>query len=78
MQGLEPNSGIYEDTEDDGNKLSNLSTAISDRAKIVNTDVQLKTEEFSKINSDYNATIQAMNQIVQKFNSVLTDILRSY
>ncbi|GEM75468.1 virulence-associated V antigen [Vibrio sagamiensis] len=78
MQGLEPNSGIYEDTEDNGNKLSNLSTAISDRAKIVNTDVQLKTEEFSKINSDYNATIQAMNQIVQKFNSVLTDILRSY
>ena len=82
QQGLDidtsQNSGIYEDTEDDGNKLSNLSTAISDKSKIVNTDVQLKTEEFSKMNSDYNATIQAMNQIVQKFNSVLTDILRSF
>ena len=57
-------------------KLSNLGTAISDKSKLINDDVSLKTTELNQISSTYNSTVEAINRFVQKYHSVMQDILR--
>lgn len=58
-------------------KLANLGTAISDKSKLINDDVSLKTTELNQISSTYNSTVEAINRFVQKYNSVLQEILRA-
>jgi len=58
-------------------KLPNLGTAISDKSKLINDDVSLKTTELNQISSTYNSTVEAINRFVQKYNSVLQEILRA-
>ncbi|NRB24685.1 virulence-associated V antigen [Shewanella sp.] len=57
-------------------KLASLGTAISDKSKLINDDVSLKTTELNQISSTYNSTVEAINRFVQKYHSVMQDILR--
>ncbi|MPY25679.1 hypothetical protein FM037_27645 [Shewanella psychropiezotolerans] len=57
-------------------QLPNLGTSISDKSKLINDDVSLKTTELNQISSTYNSTVEAINRFVQKYHSVMQDILR--
>ncbi|MBB1268990.1 virulence-associated V antigen [Shewanella sp. SR44-3] len=63
--------------DDWDDKLANLGTAISDKSKLINDDVSLKTTELNQISSTYNSTVEAINRFVQKYNGVLQEILRA-
>lgn len=71
----EYSSAKLDDKWDD--KLANLGTAISDKSKLINDSVSLKTTELNQISSTYNSTVEAINRFVQKYNGVLQEILRA-
>lgn len=71
----EYSSAKLKDEWDD--KLANLGTAISDKSKLINDSVSLKTTELNQISSTYNSTVEAINRFVQKYNGVLQEILRA-
>ncbi|MDF5302994.1 virulence-associated V antigen, partial [Vibrio parahaemolyticus] len=58
-------------------KLSNFSSSVSDKSKLLNDEVQIKTTELNDISSQYNSTVEAMNKFVQKYHSILQEILRA-
>lgn len=66
----------YED-EDDVKYLSNFSSSVSDKSKLLNDEVQIKTTELNDTSSQYNSTVEAMNKFVQKYHSILQEILRA-
>jgi hypothetical protein len=57
--------------EKDSKKLSNFSSSVSDKSKLLNDEVQIKTTELNDTSSQYNATVEAMNKFVQKYHSIL-------
>ncbi|KAB0470340.1 Type III secretion cytoplasmic LcrG inhibitor [Vibrio sp. IB15] len=61
----------------EGDQLASFSNSVSDQSKVKNDTVQLKTTELSDISSQYNATVEAMNKFVQKYHSILQEILRA-
>ncbi|EPH6197143.1 virulence-associated V antigen [Vibrio parahaemolyticus] len=63
--------------DDDLDRLGNFATSVSDKSKLLNDDVQLKTTELNDISSQYNSTVEAMNKFVQKYHSILQEILRA-
>lgn len=63
--------------EKDSKKLSNFSSSVSDKSKLLNDEVQIKTTELNDTSSQYNATVEAMNKFVQKYHSILQEILRA-
>ncbi|WP_436719001.1 virulence-associated V antigen [Vibrio diabolicus] len=62
---------------DDPDRLGNFATSVSDKSKLLNDDVQLKTTELNDTSSQYNSTVEAMNKFVQKYHSILQEILRA-
>lgn len=72
---LEKNSSFL-DTKDNKN-LSNFSSSVSSKSKVLNDEVQLKTTELNDTSSQYNSTVEAMSKFVQKYHSILQEILRA-
>ena len=77
QQGISVNKTSYQNTKEVKN-LSDFSTSISDKSKLLNDDVQLKVTELNDTSSQLNATIEAMHKFVQKYHSILEQILRAF
>ncbi|MGR5110418.1 virulence-associated V antigen [Vibrio jasicida] len=71
-QGMEVGSDSFK-----GDKLSNFSSSVTAESKVLNDEVQIKTTELNDTSSQYNATVEAMNKFVQKYHSILQEILRA-
>lgn len=61
----------------DNNPLSNFATTVGDRAKPLNDKLGQKTTELNDISSRYNAVIEALNRFIQKYESVMQQILQA-
>lgn len=59
----------------DNNKLGNFSTSVGDRARPLNDQVSEKTTRLNDVSSRYNAAIEALNRFIQKYDSIMRDIL---
>lgn len=59
----------------DNNKLGNFSTSVSDRSRPLNDQVSEKTTRLNDISSRYNAAIEALNRFIQKYDSIMRDII---
>ncbi|WP_260691919.1 virulence-associated V antigen, partial [Vibrio parahaemolyticus] len=46
--------------EEKTKKLSNFSSSVSDKSKLLNDEVQIKTTELNDISSQYNSTVEAI------------------
>lgn len=57
------------------NKLGNFSTSVSDRSRPLNDQVSEKTTRLNDVSSRYNAAIEALNRFIQKYDSIMRDIL---
>ncbi|KMW73845.1 virulence factor [Photorhabdus luminescens subsp. luminescens] len=71
MTGLD-NSYKY---DKDNNKLANFSTSVNDRVNPLNNTVQEKTTRLNEVSSRYNAAIEALNRFIQKYDSIMRNIL---
>ncbi|NHB62181.1 virulence-associated V antigen [Photorhabdus sp. RW14-46] len=71
MAGLE-NSYEY---DKDNNRLANFSTSVNDRVNPLNNIVQEKTTRLNEASSRYNAAIEALNRFIQKYDSIIRNIL---
>ncbi|EDP58945.1 virulence-associated V antigen [Vibrio sp. AND4] len=76
LEGVSVEENDYSNDKD-SQSLSNLSSAIASKSKPINDDVQLQTTVLNDISSQYNATVEAMNSFVQKYHSILQEILRA-
>ncbi|MBV7598746.1 virulence-associated V antigen [Aeromonas sp. sia0103] len=61
----------------DNNPLSNFATTVNDRSKPLNDKLSQKTTELNDISSRYNAVIEALNRFIQKYESVMQQILQA-
>ncbi|MGY3942364.1 virulence-associated V antigen [Aeromonas tecta] len=61
----------------DNNPLSNFATTVSDKAKPLNDKLSQKTTELNDISSRYNSVIEALNRFIQKYESVMQQILQA-
>ncbi|MGL5707101.1 MAG: virulence-associated V antigen [Aeromonas sp.] len=61
----------------DNNKLGNFATTVSDKSRPLNDKVSQKTTELNDISSRYNSTIEALNRFIQKYDSVMQQILQA-
>ena len=59
----------------DNNRLGNFSTSVSDRSRPLNDQVSEKTTRLNDVSSRYNAAIEALNRFIQKYDSIMRDIL---
>lgn len=59
----------------DDNKLGNFATSVSDRSRPLNDMVSEKTTRLNDVSSRYNSAIEALNRFVQKYDSIMRDIL---
>lgn len=59
----------------DDNKLGNFSTSVSDRSRPLNDQVSEKTTRLNDVSSRYNAAIEALNRFIQKYDSIMRDII---
>ncbi|WP_429210439.1 virulence-associated V antigen [Aeromonas veronii] len=59
----------------DNNKLGNFSTSVSDRSRPLNDQVSEKTTRLNDVSSRYNAAVEALNRFIQKYDSIMRDIL---
>lgn len=66
---------IKDEYKDD--EISNLATMVGDCARPINDRVSEKTTQLNDVSSRYNAAIEALNRFVQKYDSVMRDILRA-
>ncbi|WP_323834749.1 virulence-associated V antigen [Photorhabdus africana] len=71
MAGLE-NSYKY---DKENNRLANFSTSVNDRVSPLNNTVQEKTTRLNEASSRYNAAIEALNRFIQKYDSIIRNIL---
>ncbi|AWK43377.1 virulence factor [Photorhabdus laumondii subsp. laumondii] len=71
MAGLE-NSYEY---DKENNRLANFSTSVNDRVSPLNNTVQEKTTRLNEASSRYNAAIEALNRFIQKYDSIIRNIL---
>jgi hypothetical protein len=65
----------YDDTDD--KFLTNFSSSVSSKSKPLSDKVQLQTTALNDVSSQYNSTVEAMNKFVQKYHSILQEILRA-
>ncbi|MGL5324790.1 MAG: virulence-associated V antigen [Aeromonas sp.] len=63
--------------EKENNKMSNFATMVGDKARPLNDKVSQKTTELNDISSRYNSTIEALNRFIQKYDSVMQQILQA-
>ncbi|WDA26926.1 virulence-associated V antigen [Aeromonas hydrophila] len=59
----------------DNNKLGNFSTSVRDRSRPLSDQVSEKTTRLNDVSSRYNAAIEALNRFIQKYDSIMRDIL---
>ncbi|MCT8343313.1 MULTISPECIES: virulence-associated V antigen [Photorhabdus] len=59
----------------DNNRLANFSTSVNDRVNPLNNTVQEKTTRLNEASSRYNAAIEALNRFIQKYDSIMRNIL---
>ncbi|MEV3842496.1 virulence-associated V antigen [Aeromonas veronii] len=52
-------------------------TAVSDKARTINDEVSKKTTLLNDFSSRYNSAIEALNRFIQKYESVMRDILQA-
>ncbi|WP_118985013.1 virulence-associated V antigen [Photorhabdus sp. CRCIA-P01] len=71
MTGL-ANSYEY---DKENNRLANFSTSVNDRVNPLNNIVQEKTTRLNEASSRYNAAIEALNRFIQKYDSIMRNIL---
>ncbi|MBM0490182.1 hypothetical protein GNZ06_02535 [Aeromonas jandaei] len=71
MKGVE---GSYS-YDKDNNKLGNFATSVSDRSRPLNDQVSEKTTRLNDVSSRYNSAIEALNRFIQKYDSIMRDIL---
>ncbi|HHF3023567.1 TPA: virulence-associated V antigen [Vibrio diabolicus] len=76
-QGITIGDGASYKDEEKSKKLSNFSSSVSAKSKLLNDEVQIKTTELNDTSSQYNSTVEAMNKFVQKYHSILQEILRA-
>ena len=76
-KGIESlNQYAYSNLDDDWDeKLANLATAISDKSKLINDDVSLKTTELNQIVATTSTIAEAMRSLGQLFYRLLMGIL---
>lgn len=81
LESDQKKSGAMKDIEvsysydKDNNKLGNFSTSVSDRSRPLNDQVSEKTTRLNDVSSRYNAAIEALNRFIQKYDSIMRDIL---
>ncbi|MCH7346262.1 virulence-associated V antigen [Aeromonas sp. MR7] len=81
LESGQKKSGAMKDIEaeyaynKDNNKLGNFSTSVSDRSRPLNDQVSEKTTRLNDVSSRYNAAIEALNRFIQKYDSIMRDIL---
>ncbi|MFM5185642.1 AcrV [Aeromonas veronii] len=81
LESDQKNSGAMKNIEasysydKDNNKLGNFSTSVSDRSRPLNDQVSEKTTRLNDVSSRYNAAIEALNRFIQKYDSIMRDIL---
>ncbi|MFM5753558.1 virulence-associated V antigen [Aeromonas veronii] len=61
----------------ENNRLGNFSTTLSDRSRPLNDKVSQKTTELNDISSRYNSAIEALNRFIQKYESMMQQILQA-
>ncbi|WP_434524043.1 virulence-associated V antigen [Photorhabdus asymbiotica] len=71
MKGL-ANSYEY---DKDNNRLANFSTSVNDRVNPLNNSVQERTTRLNDVSSRFNAAIEALNRFIQKYDSIMRNIL---
>ncbi|HIF5801073.1 TPA: virulence-associated V antigen [Vibrio parahaemolyticus] len=76
-EGIPIQDVLYEPDDDEDYKLSNLSSSVNSKSKTLNDETQLVTTKLNDISSQYNSTVEAMNKFVQKYHSILQEILRA-
>ncbi|MCO4210123.1 virulence-associated V antigen [Aeromonas hydrophila] len=83
LESGQKQSGAMSNVEDsysydkDNNKLGNFSTSVSDRSRPLNDQVSEKTTRLNEVSSRYNAAIEALNRFIQKYESVMQQILQA-
>ncbi|MDR5617691.1 virulence-associated V antigen [Arsenophonus sp.] len=83
LLSADKNSGAMNRVEDsyqydkDNNRLANFSTMVSDRSRPLSDSISEKTTRLNDISGRYNAVIEALNRFIQKYDSVIQDILRA-
>lgn len=65
------------DFSKENNPIASLATMVGDRSRPINDRVSEKTTLLNDVSSRYNAAIEAINRFVQKYATVLSDILRA-
>lgn len=63
--------------ENKDNKVSNFATSVNDKARPLNDKVSHATTELNDISSRYNSVIEAINKFIQKYDSIMQQILQS-
>ena len=76
-EGVDAKNKTYQNEKDEPTYLTDFSSSISDKSKLLNDEVQIKTTTLNDLSSQYNSTVEAMNKFVQKFHSILEQILRA-
>lgn len=61
----------------ENNRLGNFSTTLSDRSRPLNDKVSQKTTELNEVSSRYNSAIEALNRFIQKYESMMQQILQA-
>ncbi|MCG9577595.1 virulence-associated V antigen [Vibrio tubiashii] len=76
-EGVDAQNKTYQNEKDEPTYLTDFSSSISDKSKLLNDEVQIKTTTLNDLSSQYNSTVEAMNKFVQKYHSILEQILRA-
>lgn len=61
----------------DNNKLGNFSTSVGDRSRPLNDKVSETTTRLNDVSSRYNSAIEALNRFIQKYESMMQQILQA-
>ncbi|PKA70719.1 type III secretion system translocon protein (LcrV/PcrV family) [Pseudomonas baetica] len=85
LMGSPKESGAMKDSdlqnkyafEKENNPIANFATTVGDRARPINDKVSEKTTLLNDVSSRYNSAIEALNRFVQKYDSVMRDILNA-
>lgn len=81
LQSDKKQSGQMKDVEEkyeynkDNNKLGNFATSVSDRSRPLNDQLSEKTTRLNDVSSRYNSAIEALNRFIQRYDSIMRDIL---
>jgi hypothetical protein len=85
LKGAPKESGAMKDSDlfnkyefkDENNPIANFATTVGDRSRPINDKVSEKTTLLNDVSSRYNSAIEALNRFVQKYDSMMRDILNA-